>query len=642
VSHRASCPQCGGEIVFSLDASLLKICESCGSAIARKGADLSNYGKVAELVSTGSLLRLGIKGDYEGAPPFTLVGRLQLSTGSGTWDEWLMAFQGGTWAWLSESQGKFHYMGQTPLPPLPRFEELRVGATIDLGRSGTFVVTESREGRFVSGEGELPFDTAPGSKLRYADLQGPGGQFSTIDYGTGSSAEAVYVGREVSLDELGFMGLKKPEAKHAAAKGAALSCPQCAGPLELRAPDETQRIACPYCGSLLDAKKDLKVIEVMTSVPVKPLIPLGAKGRLFGAQWTLIGFMERSVEVEGVRYAWREYLLHEAKRGFRWLTESKGHWSFVDPVHAGDVTGGFGGGLSYEGESYKHFQSGFATVDHVLGEFYWAVARGDTTETHDYVHPPRLLSEEKTESEASFSLVTYLEPEEVWRAFALRGKPPAKSGVAPNQPWPRAQDARPVFTTALLLASAVVVLFLLFSIVGGRRVLAQTYSLSPRALSGSPESAVFSERFAVPRWGNLEVRVDAPVDNSWLYLDGALIDEASGDVHEFDAEVAYYTGVDSDGAWSEGGPHARTYLGGVRGGEYVLRLLPQWEAGKMPSSYTVTLRSGVPRLYQVLLALLLILLWPALLVWSKLRFEAARWSESDHPWASVSGEGDDE
>ena len=74
-------------MVFSLDSTLLKVCEHCGSAVARKGANLDAYGKVAELVSTGSLLRIGIKGDYEGAPPFTLAGRLQLSHGSGTWDE---------------------------------------------------------------------------------------------------------------------------------------------------------------------------------------------------------------------------------------------------------------------------------------------------------------------------------------------------------------------------------------------------------------------------------------------------------------------------------------------------------------------------------------------------------------------------
>jgi len=109
--------------------------------------------------------------------------------------------------------------------------------------------------------------------------------------------------------------------------------------------------------------------------------------------------MERSVQVEGVRYPWREYLLHEVRRGFRWLTETNGHWSFVDPVHAGDVTAS-GASMEYEGESFKHFQSGFAVVDHVVGEFYWAVSRGDTTETNDYVSPPRFLSQEQSESEA--------------------------------------------------------------------------------------------------------------------------------------------------------------------------------------------------------------------------------------------------
>lgn len=620
-------------MVFSLDASLLKVCEHCGSAVARKGADLASYGKVADPVSTPSVLSLGLKGDYEGAPPFRLVGRLQKSTGSGTWDEWLLGFANGSWAWLSESQGKFHYMGQVPLPPLPAFGELVVGETVDLGPAGVFVVTETREGKFASAEGELPFDLAPGSPLRYADLQGRGGQFATIDYGAGSAAEAVYVGREVSLEELGFAGLRRPEAGRRAAQGEALACPQCAGPLELRAPDEALRIACPYCGSLLDVKADLRVIEAMSSVPVRPLIPLGSKGRIFGGEWTLIGFMERSVTVEGVRYPWREYLLHDPRRGFRWLTESKGHWSFVDPVHAGDVLSAFGG-LRYQGQRFKHFQSGRAKVDHVLGEFYWEVARGDVASTNDYVRPPLLLSQETSESEATFSLVTYLEPYEVWRAFAAPGKPPERQGVAPNQPWPHESALRSVLGTALLLASAVVIGFVFLSVIGGRQVYSATHAIPPGAAPGAPEAVVFSERFAVERGGNLEVRVDAPVNNSWLYLGGALIEEQSGELAEFDAEVAYYAGVDSDGAWSEGGQHARAYLGGVRPGSYVVRLAPQWESGKTPGSYTVTLRSRVPRLYQAVLALLAIGAWPLLLLWRKLRFESERWSESDHPWSS--------
>ncbi len=637
---QATCPQCGSEIVFSLGASLLKICEHCGSAVARKGANLANYGKVADLVSTPSLLSLGLKGGYQGAPPFTLLGRLQMSFGGGTWDEWLLGFRDGNWAWLSESQGKFHYMGQAPLPPVPSFDELRVGETIDLGSEGTFVVTESREGKFVSGAGELPFDVAPGSPMRYADLQGPGGKFATLDYGTGSTAEAVYIGREVSLDDLGIKGAKPEPAPTQGAKGEALACPQCAGPLELRAPDQTQRIACPYCGSLLDATKDLKVIEVMTSVEVEPLFPLGARGRLMGVQWTFIGFMERSVTVEYVRYAWREYLLHDPRKGFRWLVESKGHWSFVEPIHAGDASASMSD-ASYAGESFKHFQSGEARVDSVLGEFYWEVARGDTTVSHDYVAPPRMLSTEETASETTYSLATYLEPEQVWKAFNPPGTPPERIGVAPNQPWPHAAETGSVLMKALVLAALVVLLFVGLSVSGGRTVFSKAFSIPNRVLPGSPEAALFSEPFQIDRSGNIEVRLEAPVSNSFLYLDGALINEATGDVDEFDAEVGFYAGVEDGESWSEGGTHARAYLGRVPAGSYVMRLAPQWPVGQAPFGYTVTLRNRVPRLYLAGLALVLIFAWPLLLYWRKMRFESQRWSESDHPWMTTSS-GDDE
>ena len=119
MSYEASCPTCGGTVVFSLGSSLLKVCDHCGAAVARKGASFEAYGKVAELVPTGTVLRLGLKGNYAGAPAFRLIGRLQLDWGSGTWDEWLLAFANESWAWLSDSQGRYHYLAEAPLPPLP-------------------------------------------------------------------------------------------------------------------------------------------------------------------------------------------------------------------------------------------------------------------------------------------------------------------------------------------------------------------------------------------------------------------------------------------------------------------------------------------------------------------------------------------
>jgi hypothetical protein len=134
------------------------------------------------------------------------------------------------------------------------------------------------------------------------------------------------------------------------------------------------------------------------------------------------------------------------------------------------------------------------------------------------------------------------------------------------------------------------------------------------------------------------VKVVAPVSNSWLYLDGALINEETGAVDEFDVEVSYYYGRDSDGSWSEGSKSATEYIPRVPPGRYLLRLEPQWEAGRTPPEYQLTVRSRVPRFSYAVLAMLAVLVWPVLLSWRWFRFEVARWSESDHPWISSSEE----
>ena len=629
--YTASCPSCGAALVFALGTSLLKVCEHCGSAVARKGAKLKDYGRVAELIPTPSVLKLGTAGGYEGAPRFSLVGRLQLDYGAGTWDEWLMSFGGESWAWLSESQGKFHYMGVAALPPAPGFDALAVGQTLDLGPPGTFVVAEVREARFMTAAGELPFDVAPGSLLRYADLSGPGGQFATLDYATGNAAEALYVGREVSLDELGIRAIASDEERRQRAKGESLACPQCGGPLEIRAPDQTQRVACPWCGSLLDATRDLAVLEALSRVPVKPDVPLGSKGGLHGATWTVIGFMERSATVEGIRYPWHEYLLYEPRQGFRWLVVARGHWSFVEPAHTGDVSEGLDRVL-YRGESFKHFQGSEVSVDHVLGEFYWAVARGDRTESQDYTAPPHMLSMERSESEVNWSYGTYLEPEEVWQSFRLEGAPPPRQGVGMNQPSPYTAGSRAVNRLARWATAALFLAYSFFLFSGGRTVHKQTLVIPPGTQPGAPEAAAFTERFFVLKPGNLQIAVHAPVSNSWLYLAGSLINEETGAVDDFDVDVEYYFGSDSDGSWTEGSTSAARYISGVEPGRYLLRLEPQWEPGKQPQQYDLVVRSRVPRFWHLVLALIALWSWPLLLGWKRMRFEAGRWSESDHAW----------
>ena len=175
------------------------------------------------------------------------------------------------------------------------------------------------------------------------------------------------------------------------------------------------------------------------------------------------------------------------------------------------------------------------------------------------------------------------------------------------------------------------IFYVAFLILGGSEVHRQSVRLPAGAAPGAPEAVLFTEPFEIKRSGNVQIKVDAPVANSWLYLDGALINDETGAVDEFEIEVSYYYGSDSDGSWSEGGRSGRAYLGHVPPGRYVLRLAPQWENGKMPPGYEVAVRSRVPRFYQLLLAALALVLWPLALAWRAFRFEVRRWADSDHP-----------
>lgn len=649
--YEGRCPSCGAPVVFALGTSLLKVCDHCGSAVARAGADLADYGKVAGLIPTPSLLALGVRGGYEGAPAFELVGRLQLDHGAGTWDEWLMAFPGESWAWLSEAQGRYHYMAAAALPPVPSFSALEPDDIVDLGPPGVFRVSEVRAARFAAAAGELPFRAPIGAELHFADLVGAGGAFATLDYGQGEEAEALYVGREVQFDELGFRGLPDREERRAKASGKALACPQCGGPLELRGGAETQRIACPWCGSLLDPNNDLQILKKLQKPPFQPHVALGSKGTFEGHEWTVIGAMIRSVTVDGTRYPWQELLLYGEGRGFRWLVESKGHWVYVTPLSGGDVdtdrSSPYAGGIaSLKGESFKHFQGGDAKVDHVLGEFYWAVAQGDEVRADDWIAPPRMLSCEKDGKEVTWSLGVHMEADAVRAAFGQPELPlPMAQGVGPVQPWKHAQDAPMVFSTFMLAAGVLLVLWLFFAF-RSSTVLTEKITLRARPAAGSvvaedPDSAVFIGPFDIKGNGNLKVEINAPVSNAWVFFDSALIDEETGDVQAFGIENAYYHGTDSDGAWNEGSQSAAAHLGSVPAGRYTLRLAPSWDGPKPPvAAATVKIVRGSPRFYQLLIAFLALMLRPLLLLVSRTGHETLRWSESDH--ADTGDDEDDE
>src|SRR5260370_36459793 len=94
-----------------------------------------------------------------------------------------------------------------------------------------------------------------------------------------------------------------------------------------------------------------------------------------------------------------------------------------------------GNSANYLGEIYKHFQTSDANTDFVLGEFPWQVRVGEHAVVTDFVHPPRVLSSEKLNTEVTWSIGEYMYGSGVLGPLQLPRPPPEALGAYPNHPF---------------------------------------------------------------------------------------------------------------------------------------------------------------------------------------------------------------
>jgi hypothetical protein len=636
MSVQVSCPGCGAAITFKVGSAIVAVCPYCRSAVARGDRNVEDLGKVAALADTDSLLEVGRTGRYHGVP-FELTGRTQLGhEAGGAWDEWYAHFADGRWGWLAEAQGRFYltFEKDTRKANLLDFRDLKLGNRLVVpGLQVPLTASEKGEARAVSAEGEIPFRFVPDSTYLYADLSGPHGEFGTIDYS--EDRPRLFIGQEVTLDDLGLPATAKPARREARqVEGVHLSCPNCGAALALRAPDKTQRVACPSCASLLDVKQGtLRFLKALTPSRIKPIIPLGATGQLQGNPWLNIGFMRRGTKVEGVKYYWEEYLLYHERLGFRWLVRTDNHWSFVEPLPLGRVNAGRRS-ANYQGEEFKIFQRGMAHVEHVLGEFYWKVEVGETAEATDFIRPPRMLSREVShhstegqKGEINWSLGTYLPVDDVEKAFGVKGLPrPGWDQVAPNQVFPHKR----IYLYWLLVVAAAVVLFILVNAVNpGRKVFEKNYMVQVNNNQAHPQ-VIFDEKdtFPLHGWHNVRISARSDIDNTWLEIEGDLINKDTDQVQPFGIDLGYYHGVEDGEAWSEGSQDSSTYLSAPPAGTYMLRMEFLGEKPSMQTSVRVVIEQGVTRFLPWFLTVCAISVIPLLVAIYHVIFERNRWDGS--------------
>jgi hypothetical protein len=651
---QANCPSCAAPIEFKAGSTIVVVCKFCRSVVARTDRALEDLGKVAEIVETESPLKIGLKGKYLDHG-FELTGRAQLKhQAGGVWDEWYATFTNGWVGWLAEAQGRFYMTFYQPLPGgaiVPDYAALEVGQPFPANiSSGIFVVAEKGVATAVAAAGEIPYQLVPNEKSYYADLSGANNAFATVDYSM--NPPWTFVGKEVALSEIGLADAKPAERQARSVGAAGLNCPNCGGPINLMAPDATERVTCPNCDSLLDVQQgNLKYLHALNVQKQTYVLPIGAVGQLPGKeQMQIIGATTRSVTIEGTKYFWQEYLLYKPNIGFRWLVESDNHWSFVEPIAAGDITDNsyvgkgasvkYNGGGAAKGKTFKCFQHAVGAVEHVQGEFYWRVETGEQALMTDYVNAPFMLSKENSgannSQEVNWSLGSYLPRSTVEKAFNISNLPSA-TNVAPNQPFPHKDLFRYAFA---LLVLYIIVGVLLIPVTGlPSKILNSSYTLPPMA---NPQASqiIFSEPFDLKGNRNIEIKASAPVSNSWMSIDVDLVNDQNSEVESVPLDVEQYSGVEGGESWSEGSKENSAFLSSVPAGRYTMRIEGSWQNYQQPMPVTVSVEQAVPRGVNCLCGFILLAILPFFtLIWN-FTFESRRWSESMFGSTPSSGSSD--
>lgn len=402
----------------------------------------------------------------------------------------------------------------------------------------------------------------------------------------------------------------------------AVRCPSCGGSITLRALGHSVMVSCPSCAAQIDiSQPDIKLIQKYRQTVGRLRIPLGTRGTLRGQVYEVIGAMGRVID----KYHWQEYLLFNPYVGFRWLVYDTGHWNFGEMVK--DVAGvKFGPKLEYHGEYYRKFQAGTPRVEWVVGEFYWRVAAGDTANTSDYVSPPLMLSLEKAQGEFTWTRLEYVEPEEIKAAFNCEVG--HRSGISPNQPNP-SQRILTAIRPMLLLTLAVLIALQAFTAYHARD---KVITLGKYYFDRDHAAQQVFGPFKLESRNSLnEVRVHISLANSWVEFDCSLVNTATGQSIDFTNAQSYYSGRDSDGAWTETEGDDTSLVASVPAGEY--NLVVEAESGGQFGNHSrqawLELVHDVTPWRNFWLALGLLLVYPLFLMWRRYQFERDRWYESD-------------
>ncbi|MCB9555576.1 MAG: DUF4178 domain-containing protein [Deltaproteobacteria bacterium] len=573
MSRLLRCPNCGGEHQLANPGITMIVCHYCQTTVYWGEDAVLKTGGQSILPESDARLYLHATGKLSGTG-YQVIGHLHYAHDRGSWDEWYLQLDDGRVAWVSEDERKLTLEMAQQVQQAPAVSQLVVGAGALIADT-QFTVRELGVAECRGGEGQLPFAILPGERYTYADIASLDGQhFATLEYDENRSVPTCYVGRTLSHSEL-TIDDEKPPSTAAGHQGQHIECSNCKGPLEIPHDREVQTQVCEYCGAQLDlTSAERKVLGVNPSdFEAGFNFEIGEAANFYGARYEVCG---RMVYTDGEGYRSREYLLFEKNSGYLWLAEENGHYVLNRPTQQAPSVSPFRlapkTSVSAAGKRFRVYESGTSELIYVDGALPWLARVGDSFYYADLIAPPQMFCAESDGDEIEYFHGRYMPAPEVWTAFGKSDLAPRPWGVHGAQPFQRSGIAKLLMAVGALFA--VINLGFVFWSAGksGHVVYQQTF----------PPSRYLNETVSAPfevKGGNvMAMRISAPLSNSWIALDAAVVDDKDRVIMEVDGgEISYYSGYSGGEHWSEGRTRSTNYFKAPQPGNY--RLIIKASAG---------------------------------------------------------------
>jgi len=428
-----------------------------------------------------------------------------------------------------------------------------------------------------------------------------------------------------------------------------INCPKCNNQISYYDQKKSAFFACPACGTFFE--KGTYFSNALRSFNeedrVRSAFPMGTQGTVDGKDYILVGYM-RKKEADDEVY-WNEYAFYTpGEEWYLMLAEYNGHWMIItrSPNQLFQLKQSpSGADFAYDdGWPYELYLSYKFKVIAAEGEFDWNILNDEELNTYEYVSAPNILVNEQSDQPSWFR-AKYISPKDLMKQFnVLPEHLPSRGWPAPFNPATFYPRWKPLLSfSGILFALFVLVCVIVTVMKPSKQVFAGSFNCEQDTASWGNSKPVISPSFEIA--GPSAVYFDLQsysLDNNWVELAVALINDKDGKVYEVDKTIEYYHGYEDGETWDEGSRNQNAVLSNIPSGTYHLDIYPYTDftggngtPGEVHSaavgpSFEVAVTQNTFLTRNFWLMLLLIITYPIIQFTRKYMYENSKWFDKEY------------